>query len=52
MLLSQFSAIFDNFWRKNWRFLKNQCYDQNFAYFSFFMRQNANFFAEFFGENI
>jgi hypothetical protein len=31
MLWSQFSAIFDNFRRKNWRFLKNQCYGQIFA---------------------
>jgi hypothetical protein len=34
MLWSQFAAIFDNFQRKNWRFLKNQCYDQNFRRFS------------------
>jgi hypothetical protein len=26
---------FRQFSAKNWRFLKNQCYDQNFAYFSF-----------------
>jgi hypothetical protein len=32
--------------------IKNQCYDQHFAYFSFVLSQNANFFAEFFGENI
>jgi hypothetical protein len=31
MLLSQFSAIFDNFRRKIGVFLKNQCYDQSFA---------------------
>jgi hypothetical protein len=33
-------------------FLKNQCYDQNFAYFIFVLSKNTNFFAEFFGENI
>jgi hypothetical protein len=31
MLWSQFSAIFDNFRRKKWRFFKKQCYDQKFA---------------------
>jgi hypothetical protein len=31
MLRSQFSAIFANLRRKNWRFLKNQCYDHNFC---------------------
>jgi hypothetical protein len=41
MLRSQFSAIFVNFWQKNWRvFLKNQCYDQIFA-------KTANIFAIF-----
>jgi hypothetical protein len=44
MLWSQFSAIFDNFRRKNWRFLKNQCYDQNFAKFSFILSQKRQFF--------
>jgi hypothetical protein len=33
-------------------FLKNQCYDQNFAYFSFVLSQKGHFFAELFGENI
>jgi hypothetical protein len=33
-------------------FLKNQCYDQNFAYFTFVLSQKRQFFAEFFGENI
>jgi hypothetical protein len=31
MLWSQSSSIFANFRRKNGVFLKNQCYDQNFA---------------------
>jgi hypothetical protein len=31
MLLSQFSAIFDNFRQKIGFFFKKQCYDQNFA---------------------
>jgi hypothetical protein len=44
MLWSQFSAIFDNFRRKNWRFLKNQCYDQIFAWFSFVLSQKCHFF--------
>jgi hypothetical protein len=33
-------------------FRKNQCYDQFFSKFSFVLSQNANFFADFFGENI
>jgi hypothetical protein len=33
-------------------FLKNQCYDQNFAKTSISLRKNANIFAKFFGENI
>jgi hypothetical protein len=52
MLWSQFSAIFANFRRKKWRFLKNQRYDQNFAYFSFVSSQKLQFFRNFFGENI
>jgi hypothetical protein len=35
MLLSQFSAIFDNLGRKNGIFLKNQCKDQIFELFSY-----------------
>jgi hypothetical protein len=33
-------------------FLKNQCYDQHFALFSFVLSQKRKFFAEFFGINI
>jgi hypothetical protein len=51
-LLSQFSAIFDNFAEKIGVFLKNQCYDQNLHNLALFSVKNANFFAEFFGENI
>jgi hypothetical protein len=40
----QISAIFEKFRRKNWRFLKNQCYDQLFAYFSFVLSQKRQFF--------
>jgi hypothetical protein len=40
------------FGEKNGVFLKNQCYDQNFAKFSFVSSQKRQFFAEFFGENI
>jgi hypothetical protein len=39
MLWSQFSAIFDNFGEKIGVFLKNQYYDQDFAYFSFVLSQ-------------
>jgi hypothetical protein len=39
MLWSQFSAIFANFWQKIGVFLKNPCYDQNFAKFSFVLSQ-------------
>jgi hypothetical protein len=34
MLWSQFSAIFEDFRQKNGVFLKNQCYDQIFSWFS------------------
>jgi hypothetical protein len=41
---SQFSAIFDNFRRKKIGiFLKNQCYDKNFAYFSVVLSQERQF---------
>jgi hypothetical protein len=33
-------------------FLKNKCYDQNFASFSFVSSQKRQFFVKFFGENI
>jgi hypothetical protein len=52
MLWSQFSAIFDNFQRKNGVFLKNQCYDQIFHNLALFWVKNANLVAEFFCENI
>jgi hypothetical protein len=41
-----------NFGEKIGVFLKNQCYDQMFAKFSFVLSQKRQFFAEFFGENI
>jgi hypothetical protein len=42
---------FDNFRRTKLAFfLKNQCYDQHYQLY--FESKNANFFAEFFGENI
>jgi hypothetical protein len=44
MLWSQFSPIFPNFRRKNWRFLKYQCYDQLFSKFSFVLSQKRRFF--------
>jgi hypothetical protein len=43
---------FSIFWPKIGVFLKNQCYDQKFALFSFVLSQKHHFFAEFFGENI
>jgi hypothetical protein len=43
MLWSQFSAIFDNFRRKNAVFLKNECYDQIFSKFSFVLCQKRQF---------
>jgi hypothetical protein len=52
MLWSQFSAIFANFRGKNGIFLKNQCYDHILHNLALFWVKNANFFAEFFGENI
>jgi hypothetical protein len=36
-------AIFAHCRRKNWRFLKNQCYEQILIYFSFVLSQNADF---------
>jgi hypothetical protein len=33
---------FRQFSAKNWRFLKNQCCDQIFAYFSFVLSKNHN----------
>jgi hypothetical protein len=39
---------FRQFSAKKWRFLKNQCYDQNFAYFSFVLSQKRQFFRRIF----
>jgi hypothetical protein len=44
MLLSQFSAIFDNFRQKIRVFLKSQCYDQLISKFGFVLRQKRQFF--------
>jgi hypothetical protein len=41
-------TIFDNIRRKIGVFLKNQCYDQNFAYFSFVFSQKRQFFRRIF----
>jgi hypothetical protein len=46
MLWYHFSAIFGNFRWKNWRFLKNQCYGQNFAQISFVLSQNRQFLGK------
>jgi hypothetical protein len=49
ILLSHFSAIFDNFRQKNCRFSqKNNVMVNFFEKFSFVMSQNANFFRRFF----
>jgi hypothetical protein len=53
MLWSQFSAIFDNFRRKNWRFSQKPMLWSKFLHnLALFWVKNANFFAEFFVENI
>jgi hypothetical protein len=53
MLWSQLSAIFDNFRRKNWRFSqKTNVMIKILHKLALFWVKNANFFAEFFGENI
>jgi hypothetical protein len=54
MLWSQFSAIFDNFRRKKWRFSRKPMLWSKFCiiYIALFCVKKANFFAEFFGENI
>jgi hypothetical protein len=48
----QFSAIFAIFGEKIGFFLKNQCYDQNFAQFAFVLSQKRQFFAQTICENI
>jgi hypothetical protein len=45
MLCSRFSAISDNILRKIGVFLKNQCYDRNFAWFSFDLNKKRQFFC-------
>jgi hypothetical protein len=53
MLWSQFSAIFANFWRKNWRFSQVPMFMITiFAKTSSSLSKNANIFAKFFVENI
>jgi hypothetical protein len=52
MLWSQFSAIFDNFRRKNWRFSQKPMLWSIFSKFSFVLSQKRQFFAKIFGENI
>jgi hypothetical protein len=48
MLWSQFSTVFVNFRRKNWRFSKKQCYDHIFAKNSSSLSKKANIFAKIF----
>jgi hypothetical protein len=45
MFWSQLSAIFANFRRKIGVFLKNQCYDQNFAKTSSSLSQKRQYFC-------
>jgi hypothetical protein len=53
MLWSQFSAIFDNFRRKNWRFSqKPMLWSQFLQKLAVVWAKNFNIFAKIFGENI
>jgi hypothetical protein len=53
MLWSQFSAIFHNFWRKNWRFSEiPMLWSNYFKIWLCFESKTPVFFAKFFGENI
>jgi hypothetical protein len=53
ILWSQFSAIFANFRRKNWRFSqKPMLWSQFLQILAVFCAKNANIFAKFFVENI
>jgi hypothetical protein len=53
MLWSQFTAIFDNFRQKNWRFSqKPMLWPQFLQKLAVVWAKNANFFAKFIGENI
>jgi hypothetical protein len=46
MLWSQFSAIFDNFRRKNWRFSQKPMLWSIFSKFSFVLSQKRQFFCK------
>jgi hypothetical protein len=48
MLWAQFSAIFANFQRKNWHFLKSQCYNHFFCKIAFCLSQKSKFFRRIF----
>jgi hypothetical protein len=53
MIWSQFSAIFANFRRKNWRFSQMPMLWSQFLHkLAVGWAKNANIFAKFFGENI
>jgi hypothetical protein len=53
MLWSQFSAIFENFRQKNWRFSqKPMLWSQFLHNLALFWGKNAKFIAEFFSKNI
>jgi hypothetical protein len=47
MLRSQFSAIFDNFRRKNWRFSQKRCYDNFLHNLTLFRVKEAIFSQNF-----
>jgi hypothetical protein len=51
MLWSQFSVFLTIFGEKIGGFLKNKCYDQNFAKFSFILSQKRQFFRWIFRRN-
>jgi hypothetical protein len=46
--LANFRRFVANFRRKNWRFLKNQCYDQIFSKTCIVLSKNAHFSAKIF----
>jgi hypothetical protein len=53
VMIKKFMQFFTIFGEKIGVFLKNQCYDQNFAKISFVLSKKTPIFsADFFGENI
>jgi hypothetical protein len=52
MLWSEFSAIFDNFWQKYWRFSQKPMLWSNFCIIWLCFESKTHFFANFFVANI